>query len=384
MNYTNLPGRSRCVGCMGCVTACAKGVLCASYDADQHLCPLVRDGGKSCVDCGRCVSKCPVLTNARPEKRAGEPSVYAAWAKDDTLRSQSASGGAFIALAQYYIGLGWLVWGAVLEGFSVHHECANDMDGLRRMQGSKYVLGDMTGVYAAVASQLCQGKNVLFSGLPCQCAAMRLAADGMRHAGRLILVDLVCGGVPSQEPCDIYRRTHPHAVAAISYRDKKDGWKSFGFRYRLRVRDASGREIDEGSFNALTFGFVSGIFRRNSCTECLFSGDGRCSDITIGDFWGIADYPSEHPNGISCVVANTASGECAIVEATGLVAHRKDYESLKKGNPRVERIYSKVCGLGLKRFLFRAFFRVRAVMPLPIILLRGTFKVINAACSLLN
>ena len=334
-----------------------------------------------CIDCGKCLSKCPVLKNGCPEKRIGTPSVYAAWAKDDTLRSQSASGGAFIALAQYYMGLGWLVWGAVSEGFTVHHVCADDMSGLHRMQGSKYVLGDMTGVYATVASQLRQGKSVLFSGLPCQCAAMRLAAEGISNGGQLILVDLVCGGVPSREPCDIYRRAHPNVETVISYRDKKGGWKSRGFRYRLRVRDTAGLEIDEGPFNALTFGFASEIFRRNSCTECLFAGDGRCSDITIGDFWGISDYPSEHPNGISCVVANTAFGERAIAEVTGLVAHRKDYASLKKGNPRIERSCSKVCGLRFKRFVFRAFFRVRAIMPLPTILLRGTFKAINVFCS---
>lgn len=384
MNYTNLPDRSRCVGCMGCATACAKGVLCASYDGDEHMYPSLRDGGKMCVDCGRCVSKCPVLKNGRPVGRTARKGVYAAWAKDCELRARSASGGAFAALARDLLDRGWLVWGAESIGFDVRHVCVDDVRDLSRLQGSKYILGDMTGVYARVAGQLREGRNVLFSGLPCQCAAMRLAAEGV-ECGSLLLVDLVCGGVPSLEPRDVYRRLRRDVVSVVSYRDKSGGWKSRRFKYRLRVREASGRETDEGPYNALTLGFTSEIFRRESCGDCQFAGQGRVSDLTLGDFWGIEDFPEEHFGGISCIVANSAKGAQALRDAAGrLCLHPADYADLEKGNPRVECGNSPVFARRLKKFLYLVFFRVQRFLPLPGILLHIAFMVMDRASKVLR
>ena len=384
MNHVNLPDRSRCVGCMGCVDACAKGVLYASFEYDRHLYPARRDGGKMCVDCGSCVSRCPVLKDGWPGRRPGRAGVYAAWAKDRELRAKSASGGVFAALAHSLLERGWLVWGAESVGFDVRHVCVDDVCDLSRLQGTKYILGDMSGVYARVVGQLRTGKNVLFSGLPCQCAAMRLAAEGI-EGDSLLLVDLVCGGVPSLEPRDLYRKLHPEVASVVSYRDKSGGWKSRRFKYRLRVRDAQGMETDEGPYNALTLGFNSEIFRRESCGDCKFAGQGRMSDLTIGDFWGIEDFPEEHAGGISCVVANSEKGAQALLDVAGrLCLHPADYAILKKGNPRVENGQTPVRARGLKTLLYRMFFRAQRFLPMPGLILAIVFSVMNRVCNVLK
>lgn len=64
-------------------------------DAEGFLQPVV-DAAR-CVQCGLCRKVCPVLC---PGDSRQPLSVFAAWAKDDGLRSESSSGGIFSLLAR--------------------------------------------------------------------------------------------------------------------------------------------------------------------------------------------------------------------------------------------------------------------------------------------
>lgn len=66
---------------------------------------------------------------------------------------------------------------------------------LEVLRGSKYVQSELRDTFFKVKAYLKEGKNVLFTGTPCQ-------VDGLyrylrRNYDNLLTLDLVCHGVPS-------------------------------------------------------------------------------------------------------------------------------------------------------------------------------------------
>lgn len=82
-------------------------------------------------------------------------------------------------------------------------------------------------------------------------------------------------------------------------------------------------------------GFSYGLFFRPSCSECPFSSVKRCSDITIGDAWGIERlYPEMDVNqGVSLLLANSVQGDI-LLNSVRRSLHLKDVpvEVLVSGN----------------------------------------------------
>ena len=70
------------------------------------------------------------------------------------------------------------------------------LEELKEFQGSKYSHSDVGNVYADIQDLLKQGETVLFTGTPCQCAALRKFL--VKPYDNLLIVDLVCHGVPSR------------------------------------------------------------------------------------------------------------------------------------------------------------------------------------------
>ena len=84
----------------------------------------------------------------------------------------------------------------------------------------------MSSAYPAIAEALESKRPVLFCGTPCQTAAVE------RTFGRpegLLLVDIVCHGVPSPRVLEQYfdeiAQKQGEPVAGIDFRDKSTGWK---------------------------------------------------------------------------------------------------------------------------------------------------------------
>ena len=123
------------------------------------------------------------------------PLPFAAWNRDDAVRKDSTSGGAFTAIAEYVLEGGGVVYGAAMDGHQHlrHIPCFRKED-LWRLRGAKYVQSDLDGVFREIREVL-KTRPVLFSGTPCQ-------VDGLyRFLGcrpeNLTTCDLVCHGVPS-------------------------------------------------------------------------------------------------------------------------------------------------------------------------------------------
>ena len=122
--------------------------------------------------------------------------TYAAINKDKSVLENSASGGAFGALANFVFNRGGVVFGCAYDDWmNPKHVCIDNLSCLKKIQGSKYVQSDIDDTYIQAENYLKNGKWVLFTGTPCQIAGLK--AYLRRDYDRLITIDLICHGVPS-------------------------------------------------------------------------------------------------------------------------------------------------------------------------------------------
>jgi coenzyme F420-reducing hydrogenase beta subunit len=163
-------------------------------DAGGALYPVIDQ--ERCIECGRCQKVCGF---AKPRKESQfEQKAYAAVAREQAVVERSSSGGAFATLAQAWIANDGVVYGCAMicgdDGLFPRHIRVDTQDGLRALQGSKYVQSDTGETYAEVKTDLKQGKSVLYSGTPCQIAGLYGFLGGEYE--NLVTIDLICHGVP--------------------------------------------------------------------------------------------------------------------------------------------------------------------------------------------
>ena len=231
---------------------------------------------------------------------------YAVWNKDDSIRAMSTSGGAFSAIARVVFDRGGVVFGAAFDSDFKHvrHVEAKSFDELAPIRGSKYVWSNPGVAYKSVVQCVNAGKLVLFSGTPCQCAAIRKIVG---NSDLLITIDFVCHGTPRPEIFEAYmeelERRYGERITKFEFRNKDAGWNfphvSCGF--------------SRGSYNRILrndpyyLGFGLNISLRSGCFHCPFVGLERVSDFTMADCWRVAsDHPEWDDNkGTSLVLVNT-------------------------------------------------------------------------------
>lgn len=272
-----------------------------------------------CTGCGACERACTfrgkaVTNGTRPI------AAYAVRHSDDREIDRSQSGGAFAALSDSVLSEGGVVYGAGYgEGLYVRHSRAVTASGRDKFRGSKYVQSDMGDIYSAIREDLRDGLTVLFTGTPCQTAAVR-EITGKLPSGKLILVDLICHGVASPQMWSDYlhylERRHGGEIVSAKFRDKKFGWHS----HRESFTFSDGRTLYP------QFLVYAPMFMRPSCGGCKYSTLVRCGDITIGDYWGVEkvfpDFETEN-RGCSLMLCNTPTGLFLMEKVKPMVAWRE-------------------------------------------------------------
>ncbi len=180
-----------CVGCEGCVQACPVKCISKRKDTLGFVYPVVDK--EKCIDCHLCEKVCPVI-NQNTVRRPLQ--VFAAKNRDEEVRLKSSSGGVFTALAAWIIEEGGVVFGARFDkDFKVIHDYTESVEGLKAFQGSKYVQSEIGETFKEAAQFLKEGRKVMFTGTPCQIAALRLFLR-KDYGDQLITVDVVCHGAP--------------------------------------------------------------------------------------------------------------------------------------------------------------------------------------------
>lgn len=301
--------KDECCGCGACAVTCPAGAISISPNEEGFLYPAVAES--KCIGCKKCLQTC-AFDNAFCEKEGCEPiQTYIARARDDEILKKSASGGMFTVLSDGALDRGACVYGAVYnEDGSVAHIRTTSKNGRDRMRGSKYVQSDTHHVFEGVVQDLNDGKEVFFTGTPCQIAGLRSYLTKNRvDISTLFLCEIICHGVCSPAVFKDYLyfiSKSTGKIISVNMRDKK-----YGGGYNMTIQGENNTYHKKGSDDPYIRLFQLNLPLRSSCFSCPMKRLDRVSDITIGDFQKVSVYFPEYADqkGISAVLVNTPKGE---------------------------------------------------------------------------
>lgn len=306
----NLINWEQCCGCGACANRCPKQAINMVPNHEGFLHPMV--DAEKCVECGACEKACPGQNPAYNENALKESFVLQN--KDDAIRYQSTSGGAFTAIAEEVIRRGGIVFGAVMTtDLKVVHDSVETVEGLAKFRNSKYVQSEIGDCYNRAKSFLNDGRWVCFSGTPCQINGL-IKFLGKEYE-RMITVDVVCKSVPSPlvfKKYVEYKKSQEGNISDVVFRDKKRGFLYCTMAHYLSHedrRDAKdvyrrGSESDEWLRM-----FLSGKISRRSCMTCSYQTAQRVSDFTLGDIWETGNTKLDDNRGSTLVHVWTQKGE---------------------------------------------------------------------------
>ena len=220
----------------------------------------------------------------------------------------SRSGGFFSILSDFILEQSGVVYGCALDdSFQAIHIRAVTQEQRDRCRESKYVQSNLMDTYKWVLNDLKHGKKVLFSGTPCQVAALRNFCRGFDK--NLLCVDIICHGVPSpmvwKDYLDFCERRYRGKVTTVDFINKR----KFGWAAHHETITVNNQSYDSTIYTHL---FGRHNILRPACFECPYKNLTRPGDITIGDAWGIQDANPEMDDnrGVSLVLVNTEVGRC--------------------------------------------------------------------------
>lgn len=296
----------RCTGCNQCVSVCPKGAIQLRKSKEGFWYPEIQN---DCVHCGKCSEMCPIYGT----KPIGfqKPQPFAGWSLNDSVRYESSSGGVFSLLAEKILEEGGCVYGAAyISDWQVAHIRIESKEELHRLRGSKYVQSYISSeIYTYLKKDAECGRKILFSGTPCQTAAVNKL---LGKYDNLLTVDVVCHGVPSPLAWNRYLQELKNrgTITDIRMRSKKYGWNHYHMIVDFADGTADDRWLNE---NAWGKSFVRSLFLRPSCYQCEFKEYIRCADISLGDFWeaarGIHTELDDGDKGTSVILVNSVRGE---------------------------------------------------------------------------
>lgn len=303
-----IQNKEDCCGCTACRSVCPKGCISMVADAEGYFYPQVDKN--SCVDCHLCEKVCPIINQVSFDEYV--PRAYAVQHSDDIIREESASGGAFTAIAEVVLEMGGCVYGGAFdEQFQVCHIRVDQISDLWKLRGSKYVQSDMKDIYTQVRRDLKDGRFVLFSGTPCQIAGLVKSLRSLYPTDKLFLVDLVCHGIPSPHLWNIFvgqlKKRHGNLLYA-SFRNKHFGYA--GSTMAMKFEQGKMRYLDRDVqfYKKL---FFDDINSRPSCFYCRFKTVKRISDYTIFDCWHVnkVSPDMDDDKGATWVIVQSSKGE---------------------------------------------------------------------------
>ncbi len=288
---------SLCTGCGACQKICPKSAIIVEKDEDGFF---NYKKNTSCIECGLCSTVCPVLNSAETDLNAIKE-VFAFSSKKEQCIN-SSSGGAAYELCESFLNAGYIVFGAYYdsETNSVTHISISNSADLGKIQGSKYLQSDCKRIYDLVD----KNQKIVFIGTPCQVAGLNNYLIKRNKRDNLILIDLICHGVPTQllwKKCIEYFEKKYGNIKSVVFREKSKGWhkkimsiESFEKKFYINEKD-----------NPFYFFFNSPLCLSPYCYDCQFKYKSS-ADIRLGDFWGKEFSKCE--KGVSMIIPVTKMG----------------------------------------------------------------------------
>lgn len=327
----SIQSKKNCCGCSACASICPKHCISLTEDSEGFLYPKVDE--TICVNCGFCEEVCNEL---HPYDKCEPQQVLAAVNKNEEVRLKSSSGGIFYLLAEKTIRKGGVVFGARFDDtWQVLIDYAEDMKGVQAFMGSKYVQARVSEAYKDVKRFLADGRQVLFSGTPCQVAGLHKFLR--KPYDNLLTVDFICHGTPSPKVWRLYLDeviSRVQCISGVEFRNKERGWKNFSFNLKYNEDGKTASMLSSFQQNHYMKAFLRDIILRPSCYDCKAKGCSSQSDVTIADFWGINTvFPDmDDDKGTGLVFINTDKGNEAF-DFSQVDVKETTYERIKPLNP---------------------------------------------------
>lgn len=276
-----IKNKKDCCGCSACYSICPKSCIEMKADEEGFLYPNVNKD--ICINCGLCEKVCPIINKTSEKKTKQEG--YLVQIKDEKIRAESTSGGAFTAIAKYVLDRKGVVFGVQYDkDLNVVHSYVENEADLKLYRNSKYVQSEIGDTFKQAKKFLDIGKWVCFSGTPCQIEGLKNFLK--KDYEKLVTVDIVCHAVPSpliwQKYLEIQREKYGNDIKNILFRDKK----YYGYKYsQMTIQNSKGEDLAHLGVESdiMLRAFFSDICDRPSCYECVFKKKYRVSDFTIWD-----------------------------------------------------------------------------------------------------
>lgn len=329
--------KEECFGCEACLQACHKDAIKMVEDDEGFRYPQV--DSEKCVNCGACNKVCPYEN--LPEKNQGEHYVFGGYIKDLDVREKSTSGGIFSALVEAWCDKNYVIFGAEARGLDIYHSFIEDKKDIDRFRKSKYSQSTVGDSYLKAREFLKEGKKVIFSGTPCQIAALKNVIGKNTPTDNLLTIEVVCEGFPSPLLLRKYEQ-HLNKKKGIKFEALDYRYKD-GSRWDYQVMNITYSSLDNPSsgsikcdrwFSPFWIFWAARLMSRPSCVPCPFRTTDREADITLGDLWGLQLYCPElygHNKGSSLAVCNSEKGIAVLKKAEPcLYGHELKYEDALK------------------------------------------------------
>lgn len=300
--------KSECTACGACAIICPSRCITLSENDYGFVYPVVNK--EMCMGCNACERVCHL--NRTTKSRCFKQLAYAVRVKSDETLERSTSGGAFSAIAEYVLSQHGVIYGcAYTKGLKAVHIRIDSIIDLNLLNGSKYVQSEIGKSFIQVKKDLKDQKLVLFSGTPCQIAAL------IQYLGNnpynLITVDIVCHGVSSQAFFDKYlewfQEKHNCILHNYDFRSKHNGgWSLAGECNGLNNKTGKRFVKKIYYYNQFYYYyFLKGVSYRESCFSCKYANLDRPGDFTLGDMWGAEklDLAYNIQKGCSLMIVNS-------------------------------------------------------------------------------
>ncbi len=273
-----------CCGCTACFSKCPKNAIEMCSDEEGFLYPIVNKD--KCINCGLCKKVCPILNKNELSKFKQKGYIFQY--KDDKIRHQSTSGGAFTAIAEYVIENNGVVFGVGFDKeYNVKHQEAESNEQLEKFRNSKYVQSNPNTTFRKVEKYLKEKRLVCYSGTACQIEGL-LAFLGKEYEN-LITVDVVCRAVPSPLLWKKYFdfQSKNKNITKVFFREKYYGYKYSNLSMYNHKKVVYHNGIDTDPYLRA---FFSNIASRPSCYNCHFKYQVHKADFTIFDCFEVYKF----------------------------------------------------------------------------------------------
>ncbi len=325
IKHINITSKEDCCGCTACASVCPKKAIVMKEDNEGFLYPFV-DQGK-CIDCGLCKKTCPILNKNNCNIYKQKAFIFQN--ENESIRSQSTSGGFFTSLGEYIISNGGIVYGAAFnDEFLVEHKSANSVEDLNKFRKSKYLQSNQKEVFKEIKEQLNNKILVCYGGTPCQVAGLKEYLK--KDYDNLILMDIMCHSVPSplvfkEYQTYILKKMKANKIISVDFRDKS----KYGYKYSMMTVVTDNGTYSEGiDTDPYLRAFFGDYSVRPSCYNCQFKTVKRDSDITIWDCFNIneIDKSFDDDKGTTRILTQSQKGENILKKLEGIKIKEIDVE----------------------------------------------------------